>query len=233
MPGSENPWHHVSSPRSSRGTIVGRQLGRGVVDHRRRQHLGHRVDAGLDEVAGGERLAEVGPQQRRAAEAADPLGPAPAHPAGVVGEPLHLRQVRHLLVERAAARVVGARARRRARRASASSDGPELVELHRCDRPVRARWAAGRVGSWARPESRAPLLRRNVIDRVCSRQPSVGAAVGVGVPADAHVVGRLLDEAQRLLAGAGVAVELERRRARPGTGPWARPRRASGSRRAA
>ncbi len=30
---------------------------------------------------------------------------------------------------------------------------------------------AGRVGSWARPESWAPLLRRKVMDRVCSRQP--------------------------------------------------------------
>jgi hypothetical protein len=40
---------------------------------------------------------------------------------------------------------------------------------------------------------------------------ALGAAVGVGVPADANLVVRLVDEAQRLLAGARVAVQLERR----------------------
>ena len=48
---------------------------------------------------------------------------------------------------------------------------------------------------------------------MCRRQPAVGAPVGVGVPADAHGVVGLVDEAQRLHAGALVAVEVEHRRA--------------------
>ena len=68
----EEPWHHV-----------GGQLRGCVVDHRRGQHLGHRVDARLDQVPRGERLAQVGPEQRGAPEPADPLGPSPPHPTGV------------------------------------------------------------------------------------------------------------------------------------------------------
>ena len=150
----QQPRHHL-----------GRQLGRGVVDHRRRQHLGHRVHAGVDEATRRERLAEVAAQQGRATEAADPLGPAPAHPAGVVGQALDRRQVRHLVVER----------RRHAREQlrlvlvePAVEPKTELVELHQP--PVDV--GAGRVGSCGRPESATPLLRRKVIDRVCRRQPS-------------------------------------------------------------
>jgi hypothetical protein len=42
----------------------------------------------------------------------------------------------------------------------------------------------------------------------------LGADIGVGVPAHAHVVVRLVDEQQRLLAAARVAVEVEERRSR-------------------
>ena len=97
---------------------VGRQRRGRVVDHRGRQHLGHGVDAGLDEVAGREHLAEIGAQEVRAAEAADALGPAHAHEAGVVGQPHHLAELVHLLVERPDALEGGGRAPPRARRAS-------------------------------------------------------------------------------------------------------------------
>ena len=146
--------------------MVGGQLGGGVVDHRRRQHLGHRVDAGLDEAARGERLAEVGPQEGRPAQAADPFGPAPPHPARVVGRPLHLRELGHVLVEGPEPVVVGRQDRVVGRRASRRAP-PGTRRA-----PSARGRAAGAVGSWARPESRLPLLRRKVIERVCSRHPS-------------------------------------------------------------
>ena len=108
----QQPRHHL-----------GRQLRRGVVDHRRRQHLGHRVDAGLDEAARGERLAEVGPQQRRAAEAADRSGqPQRIHPASKASR-LTFDRWAMLLVERLAGPRRAAQLGLRARRASASSAG--------------------------------------------------------------------------------------------------------------
>ncbi len=84
---------------------VGREVLRCVVDHGRRQHLGHRVDARLDEVTRGERLAEIRTQQIRASESADALGPAHAHEAGVVRQPHDLAQLRHLLIEGSDSRV--------------------------------------------------------------------------------------------------------------------------------
>ena len=146
---------------------LGRQLGAGVVDHGRHQHLGHRVDAGLHQAAGGEGLTEVATQQRRPSQAPDRLGPAAPHPAGVVGEALHLRQVGHAVLERLARR---AGDRPRARRAS----GRVRRGTRRGPSPSTALSAlgAGRVGSCGRPESRLPLFRRNVIERVCRRQPS-------------------------------------------------------------
>ena len=145
----------------------GGEIGRGVVDHRRRQDLGHGVDAGLDQAPEGEGLAEIGPQQARPAQAAHPLGPSPAHVACVVGQSLDLGQLRHLVVERLGAPVLGLEdvlvlvepvVERRS----------ELVELHQSGGGE----GDGRVGSCGRPASRAPLLRRNVIDRERSRQPS-------------------------------------------------------------
>ena len=190
----------------------GGQLGRGVVDHGGGEHLGHRVQPGLDQVPGGERLAQVGAGQRRSAEAADPLRPAGAHPAGVERQSLDLGQLGHLLVERPGPLVLGGqcvrgcrRARRRAdRRNSARSPAAPADAGHGA-----VGW--GRVGSWARPESRAPLLRRKVMARVLQPPPVGRPAIGVGVVADAHVVGGLVDEAERLLSRAGVAVEVERR----------------------
>ena len=76
-----------------------RQLLGGEVDHGGRQHLGHGVDAGLDQVPRGERLGQVGPEQVGATEPADALGPAHGHEAGVVGQAHDLAQLRHLLVE--------------------------------------------------------------------------------------------------------------------------------------
>ena len=47
----------------------------------------------------------------------------------------------------------------------------EFLELHRGRYAGRVRRGRGRVGSCAFPESRAPLRRRKVMARVCSRQP--------------------------------------------------------------
>src|SRR2546426_254663 len=58
-------------------------------------------------VSSTQRLAEKGPQKRRAGEAADALGPTPAHPARLVTKTLHLRELRHRLVERPAPIVFG------------------------------------------------------------------------------------------------------------------------------
>ncbi len=85
----EEPRHHVC-----------RQFRGGVVDHRRCQHLGHRVDARLDQIPGGQRFAQVGAEQRRTPEPADPGGPPPPHPSGLIGEPLDLGQLGHLVVQR-------------------------------------------------------------------------------------------------------------------------------------
>ena len=85
---AEQPRHHLR-----------RQVLVRIVDHRRREDLWHRVDAGFDQVTGGERLADIGPQQGGAAQTAHPLGPAHAHETGFVGEPHDLAQLRHLLVE--------------------------------------------------------------------------------------------------------------------------------------
>ena len=68
---------------------------------------------GIGEVAGRERGAELGAEHRRAAEPADALGPAVAHPARVEQDRLHALHLRDLLVERSGRRDTAARARRR------------------------------------------------------------------------------------------------------------------------
>ena len=148
----------------------GRQVRVGVVDHRRGEDLGHRVEPGLDQVPGGERFTEVRPGQGGAAQATHPLGPAGTHPSGVVGQALHLGQLVHLLVERSGALEAGGQ--RRGLRLepvvevpAESGQVPGASGVHGVD-------GCGRVGSWARPESRAPLLRRKVMDRVWRRHPS-------------------------------------------------------------
>ena len=191
---AEQPGHH------GRG-----QRRRGVVDHRRRQHLGHGVDAGLHQAPGGQRLAEIGAEQRRPAQAADALGPPPAHQPGVVGEPLDLGQVGHLVVE-------GVRDRRIGPQVVLVLVEPvverpaELLEVHQAD-------GAGRVGSCGPPGVPRPALAEERHGPGVQPPALGGAPVGVAVVADAHVVGRLLHEAQRLLAAAGVPVQLERGRA--------------------
>src|SRR5918996_4059627 len=149
------------------------QLGPGERDHRKPEHLGHRVEAGFHQVPRRDRLAQVGAQERRPTEPADVLRPAPAGPAGVEREAPHLGDLGHLLVERASAvegggELVGVLVEPVIQRLA------EGVELHgsghRC---YPAGWAvgSGRRGSCALPESAPPWRRRNVIDRVSRRQP--------------------------------------------------------------
>ena len=64
-----------------------------------------REEARVGEVARRERGAELGAQHRRAAEPADPLGPAVPHPARLEQDRLHPLHLRDLLVERARRRV--------------------------------------------------------------------------------------------------------------------------------
>ena len=149
----QQPRHHGGGELRSR-----------VVDHRGRQHLGQGVDAGFHQAPRGERLTQVGAQQARPAQPADALGPPPAHEPRLVGEALHLRQLGHLVVEGVRGRRVGPEVVLVLVEPVVERP-PELVEVHQPE-------GVGRVGSWGRPESRAPLLRRNVMERVCSRQPS-------------------------------------------------------------
>ncbi len=83
------------------------QVGRREGDHRRRQHLGHRIDAGLHQIALGQGLAEVGTEQGRSAQAAHLFGPAVAHPPGVEESSLDGGQLRHLFVEGGGASALG------------------------------------------------------------------------------------------------------------------------------
>ena len=83
------------------GDHLARERRRREVDERRREHLDEREEPGVGEVAGRERRAELGAQQRRAAEAADPFGPAVAHPSGLVQDRLDALHLRDVLVERA------------------------------------------------------------------------------------------------------------------------------------
>ena len=87
------------------GHDLGRELGRREVDEGRREHLDEREEPGVGEVAGRQRRAELGAEHRRAAEPADALGPAPAHPARVEQDRLHPLHLRDLLVERSRRRI--------------------------------------------------------------------------------------------------------------------------------
>ena len=158
------------APEQARHHLCRQCLGR-VVDHRRGQHLGHGVDARFDEVARREHLAEVGAQEVGAPQPADALGPTHAHEAGVVGQAHHLAQLRHLLVE-------GPDPLERGSELAGVLVQPvvdgrlECVQLHCARRqPAASADGAGRVGSCGFPESRAPLRRRKVMARVCSRHP--------------------------------------------------------------
>ena len=70
-----------------------------VGDHRRGEHLDHRVDPGLGQVAAGDLLAEHRPEHGRPAEAAHPRRPAVPHPARVVESAADPGQLRDLPVE--------------------------------------------------------------------------------------------------------------------------------------
>ena len=204
------------------------QIGRRVVDHRRRQHLGHGVDAGLDEVAGGQHLAEIRPQEVRSAQPAHAVGPAHAHEAGVVGQSQHLAQLRHLLVERPHALVGGCQLAL-VRVQPVVDGGLELGELHRAPGLVGIGRGGGPgrvvrlpgVACAAAPEEG----HRPGVEPPTLRRPSVR----IGVVADAHGVGCLFDEAQRLLPCPRIPVQLQDRACRSGRGPSARPAPAQGS----
>ena len=140
---------------------VGRQRRGRVVDHRRRQHLGHGVDAGFDEVACREHLAEVRPQEVRTAQPADALGPAHAHEAGVVGQPHHLAELVHLLVERP----------------DSLERGGELARV--CVQPVVDGRLECRASSTApRPSSARPPRARAGSGRAAFRSPGRRCAGG-------------------------------------------------------
>ncbi len=189
---AEQPGHHGR-----------RQLRGGVVDHGGGQHLGHGVDARLDQVPGGQGLTQIGPEQGGPSEPADGHRPSPAHPSGLVGELLDPGQLGHLAVQG-----LGRRTGPEVPVVPVEPDverRPELVELHQTGR----RGGSGRVvgppgvtGAALPQEGHRPGVQPPALG---------GAAVGVGVVADAHVVVRLVDEAQGLLPGAGVALDVEGR----------------------
>ena len=74
----QQPRHHLRGEFGSR-----------VVDHRRRQHLEHRVRPGLVEPAADDLLADDGPQDRGPAQPARRFRPPVAHPARVVQRAQH------------------------------------------------------------------------------------------------------------------------------------------------
>ena len=118
VPGSENPWHHISAPESRRGIDLGGELGPREVDEGGREHLDEGVDPGIREVARRDRRAELRAQHRRAAQSADALRPAESHPARVEQDRLDALHLRDVFVERSGRRVAAARAPRGVHRAT-------------------------------------------------------------------------------------------------------------------
>ena len=100
VPGSEKPWHHISAPESRRGTTSAASAGGAKSMSVGASTSMSEKRPGIGEVARGQRRAELGAQHRRAAEPADALGPAVAHPARVEQDRLHPLHLRDLLVER-------------------------------------------------------------------------------------------------------------------------------------
>ena len=100
VPGSENPWHHISAPESRRGTTSAASAGGAKSMSVGASTSMSENRPGSARSRAGERGAELGAQHRRAAEAADALGPAVAHPARVEQDRLHALHLRDLLVER-------------------------------------------------------------------------------------------------------------------------------------
>ena len=89
-PGSEKPWHHVSSPRQQPRHHLGGQFGRRVVDHRRASApRASSTGPGRSSPRPTISSPTIGAQDRRTAEPARRLRPAVAHPAGVVQRPQH------------------------------------------------------------------------------------------------------------------------------------------------
>ena len=134
-----------------------REFWRGVVDHRRREYLEHRVRPRLGETATHHFLADDRAQQRRPAQPPDLDGPAVSHPVGVVQGPADPGELLHMALQR----VVGPRGQV-VLVEPCTQTAPELLDIH----------GAGRPMACGRPESCTPLRRINVMARVLSRQPS-------------------------------------------------------------
>ena len=152
----QQPRHHL-----------GGQFRTRVVDHRRGQHLEHRVRPGLGQAAADDLLADDGPQDRGPAEPARRLGPAVAHPARVVQRAQHPGELR------ADARPASGRGRRRqVVLVEPGSADPARNSAVLADVGSRSHPASGLPIACGRPESCSPLRRMNVMARVLSRQPS-------------------------------------------------------------
>ena len=143
----EQPRHHV-----------GREFGAGVGDHRRCEHLDHRVDAGFGEEAGGHLLAEDRPQHGRTAEAPTSAG----QPCSI--QPASKRALRTRESWATWASKEWSAPGLRSGVEPGDEFGAELVGLDH--------GAAVRSTTWGRPELCSPLRRMNVIERVARRQPS-------------------------------------------------------------
>ena len=143
---AEQPRHHFCG-----------EFGWGVIDHRGREHLEHRIRPGFGETAADDLLADDRAKQRGPAQPADFDRPAVAHPIGVVQRPADPGELLHMALQRVVGpggQVVLVEPR--------AQTGPELLDIHGVGRPM----ACGR------PESCTPLRRMNVMARVFSRQPS-------------------------------------------------------------
>ena len=146
VPGSEKPWHHVSSPRSSRGTISAASSGGAKSIIVGASTSVHRVDAGLDQVRG-----RSAPRRGRPAAACEP--PRPPTRSGQPQRIQPASKVSRLTFESWAICVVerGRCPRRRARARRAWSSSQRSSAARNSSRsivrsPPSAAVGSGRVG---------------------------------------------------------------------------------------
>ena len=178
---------------SRRGTISAASSGRRVVDHRGREHLEHRIGAGFGQAAADHLFADDRAQHGGTAQSADLDRASRTASSRRRRAPLDPGELPHVALQRVVGlggqivvveprRQVGAGTRLDILDWSAHLPGPSPDSVR----------ASGVVHTAAADEGHGAGLQS---------PPVGGSHIGVTVVADPHVVGGVVDEAQRLGAG--------------------------------